>query len=231
LLTILASTKVFPSGFDNGIINFNYNFPEYGYQVYGPGPGAIGSAGDFWNTADTTSVGEYISPLSLFNASGAATSVQWSYVGGGGIASGYGGTYDRLVNISTVIESATITGLTPNQQYNLYLFETYDQKALTVNGVGFTDFAIQPGMVNTLTAGFQYDVHTVTADSSGTLTFAPVSSTFEISSWQLTPVPEPSVLGLLAAGGIALLVCQRRNLLRCQAAYCRITKRDKTSRV
>jgi hypothetical protein len=214
---MLAGTTVFPSGFNNGNINFDYAYPEGGVQVYGPGPGAIGSAGDFWNTADVMSVGQYISPLSLFDGHGIATGVSWSYVGGGGIIGGMGGTYGALIDISTVIYSASITGLIPNHAYNLYLFETFADNLLTVNGVGFTTLATQPGGLSTLTAGVQYDVHTVIADASGTLTFTPTSSSFEITSWQLTTVPEPSVLGLLVTGGVGILIRQRRRLLHCEA--------------
>ena len=215
-LATLASIRVSATGFNSGIIDFDYNFIEIGYPAYGPGAAAIGSAGDLWNTVSTTYYGGVQKgPLNLYNTDGTSTSVEWFLSGGGGLSGAIGGTYGRLFDVSTYISSATITGLTPNQQYNLYLFSVYWSEEISVNGIDFTTSGIHSGSVNSLTAGSQYDVHTVTADSSGTLAFVPISAQFGtpyISSWQLTPVPEPSVSGLLAVAATALLVRRRHNL-------------------
>jgi hypothetical protein len=213
-LAMPAGATVVAPGFNSGVIGFDYSFPEIGYAAYGPGPGAIGSAGDLWNSVSTIYYGgTQKGPLSLFNTDGAATSVQWYVTGGGGLSGADGGTYGRLFDVSTYIASANISGLTPNQSYNLYLYSVYWDEQMSVNGVNFTMPGVR-GSVDTLTVGSDYDVHTVTADSSGTLTFVTVYAQFGtpyISSWQLTPAPEPPVLGLLAAGTAALLVRRRRN--------------------
>ncbi len=215
-LATLASTRVSAQGFDSGIIDFDYSDSAAGYPVYGPGAAAIGSAGDLWNTAVVSDVGQLVSPVNLYSTDGTSTGVQWSYLGGGGILSGIGGTYGGLVDVSTVFWYADISGLIPNQQYNLYLYSTYSDEVISVNGTAFTTYAIQSGTVDSLTAGIQYSVNSVTADSSGTLTFLPISSLEAgvafISSWQIEPVPEPSALGLLAVGTIVLLAQRRRKL-------------------
>jgi hypothetical protein len=215
-LAMLAGPRVSAQGFNSGIIDFSYNDSGAGYPVYGPGAAAIGSAGDLWNTVGESELGQQISPVNLFRTDGASTDVQWSYLGGGGILSGLPGTYGGLVDVSTVFWQADLTGLTPNQQYSLYLYSTYSDEVISVNGTAFTTYGIQSGAVNSLTAGIEYDVQSVTADSSGTLTFLPVSSLESgvafITSWQIEPVPEPSALGLLAVGTIILLV-QRRRIL------------------
>ena len=210
-LATLAITRVSAAGFNSGIIDFDYKFTGSGYPAYGPGAAAIGSAGDLWNTVSGD--GQQNNPLNLYNTDGTSTSGIWSLSSGGSQANAIGGTYRRLFDVSVAFYSATITGLTPNQQYNLYLFSAVWNEEISVNGIDFTTSGIHSGIVNSLTAGSQYDVHTVTADSSGTLAFVPISAQFVtpyISSWQLTPVPEPSALGLLAVGVTALLVRRRR---------------------
>lgn len=223
LLATFASSELSASEFDSGIVNFDQYFIAQGsitqnFPAYGPGPAAIGSAGDLWNTLAVGSYGPYVSPLNLYNADGAATSVKWSYLGGGGYVVDLLGTYGRLVDAGTAFQSATITGLTPNQQYNLYWFNPYYGQVISVNGIDFATDGIQIAIVDSLTAGIEYDVHTVTADSSGTLAFVPISTQVGVAffcSWELTPVPEPSTislagLGLLAFAALGITRSQRR---------------------
>jgi hypothetical protein len=205
-LAMLASTKVSAAGFDSGIIDFDFNWNEIGYPAYGPGAAAIGSAGDLWNSVSIDYfAGQSPGPLNLYETDGSSTSVKWFNAVGGGIGATIGGIYGRLFDASAYMNSATITGLTPNQQYNLYLYSVYWDEVISVNGVDFTTYGIRYGNVNSLTAGSQYDVHTVTADPSGTLTFEAISAQFGtpyISSWQITPVPEPNTISL---AGLVLL--------------------------
>jgi hypothetical protein len=216
-LATLASTRVSAAGFNSGIIDFDHNFTEIGYPAYGPGAAAIGSAGDVWNSVSMTYYGGVPKdPLNLYNTDGTSTSVKWSLSSGGGLSDAIGGTYGRLFDVSVAFYSATITGLAPNQQYNLYLYSAYCDEVISVNGIDFTTYGIYSGSVNSLTAGSQYDVHTVTADSSGTLAFVSISAQFGtpyISSWQLTPVPEPSTISL---AGLVLLASAALQLTRFQ---------------
>ncbi len=215
-LALTASTRVAASGFYSGIIDFNQNDVAAGYPGYGPGAAAIGSAGDFWNTVSTTYYsGVEKGPVSLYKTDGTATGVEWSLSGGGGLATTIGGTYGKLFDVSTYINSASITGLTPNAQYNLYLYSVYWNEVISVNGTDFATYGINSGSVNSLTAGIQYDIHTVTADSSGTLAFVPVIAQYGtpyISSWQLMPVPEPSTISLAGLALLAFVGLQLRHL-------------------
>ncbi|MGB8369442.1 MAG: hypothetical protein ACLPYZ_06805 [Limisphaerales bacterium] len=216
-LATLAGIRVSAAGFNSGIIDFDSNFAADGYPAYGPGAAAIGSAGDLWNTVSVTYYGGTPKgPLNLYNTDGTSTSVEWSLSSGGGISDTIGGTYGSLFDTSVAFYSATITGLTPNEQYNLYLYSVCWDEVISVNGIDFTTYGIHSGSVNSLTAGSQYDVHTVTADSSGTLAFVPISAEFGtpyISSWQLTPVPEPSTISL---AGLVLLASAALQLTRSQ---------------
>jgi hypothetical protein len=180
-----------------GTINFNFSYPGIGYPAYGPGPGAIGSAGDVWNTESLINANN---PLSLEQSGGTATTAVWSLASGGGVATTIGGTYGRLFDASAAFYSASISGLNPGQQYNFYLYSVYWSEVININGVDFSTSGINSGTVNSLSVGSQYDVHTVTADATGTLAFTPVSAQFGtpyITSWQLTPVPEPGSIQLV----------------------------------
>jgi len=212
-LSSFISARAVIFDFNSGVIGFDYNLADYGFPGYGPGPGAIGSAGDVWNTASTVDT----SPLSLNKTDGTPTSAVWNLSGGGGVGSNIGGTYARLMDINTYFSSASITGLTPNRQYNLYLYNAYWDETIQVNGVDFFETGIRFGSVDTLTEGSEYAVHTVTSDSSGTLSFTPISwnATYGnpyITSWQLTPVPEPRVMAF--AGLLFLASWMRRRIFQ-----------------
>jgi PEP-CTERM motif len=211
LVMALAGTRasaLVVSGFNSGIISFDYSYPGI-YPGYSSGPGGIGSAGDIWNVASIIDQ----NPVGLETTTGQATSAVWTFSTEGGQGATIGGTYGPLFESSSVVISATITGLTPNQAYDLYMYGAYWNMIWDVNGVDLSTTGIRFGSVNTLTDGVNYDVETVVADATGTLTFSNVSAQNgapEISSWQLTPVPEPSTLGLLALGAGAFLIRWKR---------------------
>ncbi len=205
-LTGFAGTSAF-ADFNSGIIDFDYEQLFVGINPYGPGPAVIGSPGDLWNTADLSNPNV---PLNLFKTDGTYPGAVWTIASGGGQSGGVGGTYGKLVDVLTSFYSASISGLTPGQQYSLYLFggmNWFDH--LTVNGVDFyTPGVAVAGGVNSLVEGTDYVVHTVTADPSGNLVFTPIGAggpnPAYITSWQLTPVPEPGVTTLAALAGAAL---------------------------
>ncbi len=210
LLACSSGTRAL-ADFASGTIDFDCSQLAIGDAPYGPGPAAIGSPGDLWNTADITTS----APLSLFDTHGNLTTVVWSIFGSGGVAAPLSGTYAKLVDVSTAVYSATISGLSPNQPYTLYLYSAYWDMVFAVNGVDFTTYGIRYGSVNSLVAGSEYDVHTVTADATGTLSFSSVSAQFGVpyvTSWQLTAVPEP---GTCALGALSLVIALlRRSLLK-----------------
>lgn len=213
LLLFALSAASASAQFNSGLIDFNYNAPNLGFPGYTSGAGAIGSTGDLWNSAVWASP----NPVNLVTTDGSSSTVVWSISGGGGLGTtSLNGTYAGLLAASTGINSATLTGLTPNKQYNLYLYEAYWAMTFSVNGVDFSTPGVRFGTINTLTDGSQYDVETVTADATGTLAFTPVYAQNGdplITSWQLMPVPEPSILALLA-GGATLSLFGKRTVSR-----------------
>jgi hypothetical protein len=230
LLALLVSIAIgaarASAQFNSGIIDLNYDAPYFGDPGYGPGAGAIGSASDLWNIISLTNE----VPVPLETTDGSSSGATWTLDGGGGPESPFiNGAYATLVECSCSLISATITGLTPNQQFNLYFYEAYWGETVDVNGVDFTTPGIRYGTVDSLTDGNEYDVETVTADSNGTLTFTPVSAQYNnpyISSWQLTPVPEPPVGALLALGAVALFGSLR--VLPVRAAQSRPSENGRT---
>lgn len=176
--------------FTSGIINYDQYCTACNYPPYGPGPGAIGLAGDLWNH------GQLGSPTlipHLTRTDGSATSVGWTIVSGGGVSIALGGRYGWLFSEASLYYNASITGLTPNQQYDLYVFSTFYGNQVNVNGVTFSTPPIRGGPdTEVMILGAQYDLHTVTANASGSLVF----DGGYITAWQLTPVPEPSGISL-----------------------------------
>jgi hypothetical protein len=204
LIVLVASfTYAGPAqSFDSGIIDFCYY--QYGATIpYGPGPAAIGSAGDLWNSAQIT-----MSLSPLLNVSGLTTDVAWAVSSGGGISGGLGGTYGWLFSTATGIYTASISGLTPGARYNLYLYGSWNgANPIMINGVSFSPPAVRDTL--SLNQGSQYDVETVIADSSGQLTFTPSGGYSYVTSWQLTPVPEPGAYPLFLIGLTFLFFARR----------------------
>lgn len=192
----IASTQ---AAFYSGIIDFTYYYPPG--TPYGPGAAAIGSAGDLWNSAP---VSGSLSPL--ITTTGAQTDVGWSIASGGGAGTFMGGTYGALFSSETYFDTASISGLTPNAPYNLYVYASEFPNAFSVNNVSYsTPYHYD---TSSLHDGTQYDVETVTANSSGQLIFTSSGGSV-ITSWQLTPapVPEPTAISL---GGLVLFLARRQ---------------------
>src|SRR5262249_40554610 len=49
---LLGPVPAFAAAPFAGLIDFDFSSTEAGYAPYGPGPAAIGSAGDLWNASD-----------------------------------------------------------------------------------------------------------------------------------------------------------------------------------
>jgi hypothetical protein len=208
LLGLFGGARPLAAQFDSGIIDFTYG-------SYGPGPAVIGSAGDLWNTA---AWGTSTGPLTLYKTDGTQSSAVWALVSGGGQWGPLGGIYGKLFEANTSLYSASITGLTPNEEYYVYVYSAIWDQEISVNGVYFSSAGTHNLPINSLTVGSQYDVHEVTADSVGTLQFAPVwplpPYAPDITSWQLTPVtpvPEPSPVFLV---GLPLAIFGARQFVR-----------------
>lgn len=196
-LVWLSGSKSFAqSQFNSGVIDFDTLVVHYG--SYGPGPGAIGSAGDLWNSVGIGSS----SASDLYATTGVTTSVGFSgtYLGGGG-SYPPNGTLGDLFQLFSMWSSLSITGLKPSTDYELFLIGNYSHtNEVSVNGVTFLTPIVQLP-VSSMVDGIDYDMQIVMANSSGDLVFTGlINPDFYISSWQLTPAPEPECWALVSVG-------------------------------
>src|ERR1035441_1013882 len=205
---VLVGTRALAGSFDSGIISFDYNWSAFGYVPYGPGPGAIGGIGDLWNSVSLDA--QDPRNLSLMTTAGKPTSVVWYAPSGGASAWCSRGPYGKLFDVQDACVSPAVRGLTPNQAYNLYLYDSQLAQVTSVNGVTFSTPPSTRADIYWLGNGVHYDMHTVVADSSGTLSFQ--DGLTAITAWQLTPVPEPSLFALAGLGASALMISRRRLL-------------------
>jgi hypothetical protein len=118
-----------------------------------------------------------------------------------------------------------LTGLIPNGQYQLYMYSQntkYDSNGATFsitqgNGGpsnGSTSSAINTGNNTTFQLGVNYVIFTATANNAGDLgiTWTPNNGGTEgdFNGLQITAVPEPATLGLIAVSGLGLLLISRK---------------------
>ena len=201
----LVGTRALGGSFDSGIISFDYNWSAFGYVSYGPGPGAIGAIGDLWNSVSLDAADPR--NVSLMTTDGKPTSVVWFAPSGGGSGEHFPGPYGRLFDVQDSCVSPAVRGLTPNQAYNLYLYDSESAQVTSVNGVTFSTPPATMVDIYWLGSGVHYDMHIVVADSSGTLSFK--DGLTEITSWQLTPVHEPSLFALAGLSVSAIMMSRR----------------------
>lgn len=119
-----------------------------------------------------------------------------------------------------------LTGLTPNLAYNVTIW-SFDTGSVGTrvsdwfaNGVLVRDnYSFDGATLPTSNNDYRL-AFSATADNSGSLLIGgrrdPTSVTFGVffNALELTPVPEPSLLGLLSLGGLAAVVAGRKRLLR-----------------
>lgn len=183
------------------------------------GAAVVGSPGDYWNSEGARGTGQV-----LLDPSDEPTdmTLTWStsrtWAGYNGFAStsyaalmaGY------LFNGSADPVTITLAGLTPNAGFDLYIYSEGDTgsdlRTMHVNANGVTaDTTETDYTANSFILGQNYLELAVVADGNGQLAIAfnPTSQeNFEadLNAFQLTSagsvsgVPEPSMLGLLAAG-------------------------------
>ncbi len=117
---------------------------------------------------------------------------------------------------------ATIGGLDPSLTYNLYVENGLNNNTYTVTGAtvlsGTVD-TLNDGDTSAWVSGNDYYEFTLAPDSNGDISIAylyvagssaPYGTGATASGFQITPVPESASLGLLAAGGLGLLLLKRR---------------------
>jgi len=198
------------------------------------GAAVIGSAGDVWNGPQSLFAftgHQSASGISLLDSTGAATAVTLGYDITGGYNSGAGTSpfdattlaplmrdyiYDRTDTAAP--GSVTLSGLTANGAYDLYLYSASDgpkETLFTVNGVNKVASSLGSNPA-TLTEGVNYLKYSGTADAAGDLTilFTANGTSFDgvFSGLQLAttpsrgpagnPVPLPPALfvGIAGAG-------------------------------
>ncbi len=181
------------------------------------GAALIGSAGDVWNGPQTLfafSGHQSASGIALLDSTGAATAVTLGYDVTGGYNSGAGTSpfdattlaplmrdylYDRTDTAAP--GSVTLSGLTANGAYDLYLYSAADgpkETLFTVNGVNKVASTLGSNP-STLTEGVNYVKYSGSADASGDLTiiFSANGTSFDgvFSGLQLAAAPSPGPAG------------------------------------
>jgi len=187
------------------------------------GSAAVGSAGDYWNYVSNISSG----PVALNGVDDLASGVSLtfspapSYTG-----NSFADTTLPLYQESLFLQAAgyqnwappattlTLTGLVPDQPYDLYLYAG-SAAALTFGGT--TLDTADGADISSYSLGGDYQKFTVTADGlgtiSGTWATAGADEYSVLNGLQIAPhiapppVPEPSTLALLAAALLAPLGC------------------------
>jgi len=219
-----------------GAVSFGYSqlvdvafvSDSYGY-TQATGPAVIGSAGDQWNEIDGDPGSG--SGIALNDSLGNATSVQLSYSSISAIISANTSPtnpdqplmHDYLYSDSAGIQVG-LSGLTPNQAYQLILFVSSDDasngsRAVTGNANGVNFAATGDPQAGVFVNGGNYaGIASVAADASGNLAISvnePASGNsdneVDVNGLQLQPVPEPASLTALAVG--ALFLRRRKRLI------------------
>ena len=216
------------------------------------GAGAIGSAGDFWNTANiaaepgmTVSAGPFTAAdgttattvkITNYNLKQGAQTLTATQVGevpnpsmfGSGTS---GSNYEYVVPGFTGYDGSptsgyefVLSGLDPSTTYDLYVYDGCPvvPRPSSYQVVGATTpstqtIADQLYSGTSWVEGENYVMFTLQPDSNGDIAiqpFSPSGSTgaeADTSAFQIVPVPEPATLGLMALGGLGILLVGRKH--------------------
>jgi len=219
----------------SALIDVNFYSAGYGGST-ASGAAVVGGASDIWNgIAGDNGSG---SGISLVDANGNTTSVTLSYdtSGGSAITSVAQNTQpnpslmnDYLFNNTGGDITVTLQGLVASTPYDLYVYLASNDGGSGARAAEVTANSVFASATGDPQASFipgqNYILLAATSDASGTINITESDSAgvnfsgeVDMNGLQISSVPEPTTLSLLAISGLGLILFARRSARRVHGA-------------